>query len=845
LPLLFFWVNNIADSFNWTAIMTNKYKKNVIKYKPIALAVSLALMQINSTLADDLSDKVETVKNQLPAVQVIGTMPLEGIGLPLEKIPADVKIVGGEQMQAQGALTFADYINANLPGVSVVETQGNPFQPDIRYRGYSASALLGAPQGLSIFQDGVRINEPFGDVVSWDLVPMIAIRQMQLMPGTNPVYGLNTQGGAIALTTKRGRDSLGGSVQQTVGSWGRRNTQVEFGGILNNGHDFYLAANRLDENGWRDSSPTSISQAFGQFGWQDSKTDLNFTVTLADNQMTGNGLVPNEFLKNLSRRSVYTKPDETTNQMVFLNLTGTRDIGNEELLSGNVYYRHVDRKTYNGDLNGDAGEQGTQSAINNFIAACKAGGASGGVSDEKSSPTSYTQVDELCSAAINTSKTRKNGFGANVQWSSAAKLADRGNVLSTGLGYGRSKTRFLQDTQYGYLASDRGVTSVPYYGDSTDLSGITDTFSIYGSNTHSFSDRMHLTTATRYNYTKVSNVDNLIPAGTTDDNGKDSLTASHNYQRLNPSIGIAYNVSQRLTTFASYSEGTRTPTAMELGCSSATSPCKLPNAMAGDPPLKQVVSKGFDVGARGLLDGDIGWSLAGYYANSENDILFVNSSATGTASTGYFQNVGTTRRLGFDSSIFGKVNKFSWAASLSYVRATFEDSFASYVGNHPSNARVAGSRDAVAPGDRIPGVPELQLKLRGSYDVNNSFRGGTNILAFSDSYLTGNENNQYGPYSTSYLGNGKSGGYVVVHLDTEYKIENTGWKIISKVNNAFNTNYNTGGWVGGNMFNRSTGAYAGDDYRTSFFAPGAPRAFWIGLKYEFDRKKSTAVIDRD
>ena len=114
MPLLFFWVNNIADSFNWTAIMTNKYKKNVIKYKPIALAVSLALMQINSTLADDLSDKVEIVKNQLPAVQVIGTMPLEGIGLPLEKIPADVKIVSGEQMQEQGALTFADYINANL-----------------------------------------------------------------------------------------------------------------------------------------------------------------------------------------------------------------------------------------------------------------------------------------------------------------------------------------------------------------------------------------------------------------------------------------------------------------------------------------------------------------------------------------------------------------------------------------------------------------------------------------------------------------------------------------------------------------------------------------------------------
>ena len=84
--------------------------------------------------------------------------------------------------------------------------QGNPFQPDVNYRGYTASPLLGTPQGLSVYMDGVRLNQPFGDVVSWDLIPRLAIcHRSPLMPGSNPLFGLNTLGGALAMQTKDGR----------------------------------------------------------------------------------------------------------------------------------------------------------------------------------------------------------------------------------------------------------------------------------------------------------------------------------------------------------------------------------------------------------------------------------------------------------------------------------------------------------------------------------------------------------------------------------------------------------------------------------------------------------------
>lgn len=88
--------------------------------------------------------------------------------------------------------------------MSIIATQGNPFQPDLNFRGFTASPLLGTPQGLSVYMDGVRLNQPFGDVVSWDLIPRSVIGSIALMPGSNALFGLNTLGGALAIQTKDG-----------------------------------------------------------------------------------------------------------------------------------------------------------------------------------------------------------------------------------------------------------------------------------------------------------------------------------------------------------------------------------------------------------------------------------------------------------------------------------------------------------------------------------------------------------------------------------------------------------------------------------------------------------------
>jgi len=99
-------------------------------------------------------------------VTVVGTTPIAGVGVTIDKLPAPVQVATSGELQASGALDLSAFMNARLTGVHVNQMQGNPYQPDVSYRGYTASPLLGTPQGVSVYMDGVRLNQPFGDVVS-------------------------------------------------------------------------------------------------------------------------------------------------------------------------------------------------------------------------------------------------------------------------------------------------------------------------------------------------------------------------------------------------------------------------------------------------------------------------------------------------------------------------------------------------------------------------------------------------------------------------------------------------------------------------------------------------------
>lgn len=794
-----------------------------IKPKMILMAILAAYAAPQMAYAEDNGNAVDLGK-----IEVIGTTPLAGVGLPIEQIPSNVQVVKGKALQQQNSLSIADYMNNNLQGVSVNETQNNPYQPDILFRGFTASPLLGTPQGLSVFQDGVRVNEPFGDAVNWDLIPVNAIAGMNLMPGSNPVFGLNTLGGALSVQTKNGRTHQGGGIETSFGSWSRKTVAAEFGGVsADNSVDYFLAGNYFDEDGWRDHSPTEVKQIFGKVGWQNEASRLELSYTGADNDMVGNGLVQKELMEDFGRETINTKPDQTKNTLSFLNLNGSHWLNDDVQLSANTYYRKSKRKTLNGDINDDYDLLATGTVAGN----------------DADCPLGTGDEDELCSGALNRSNTDQKGYGFNAQLAFNQPLLEKQNQLILGLGYDYSRVKFNQSTEYGIINASRGVDgiNVESADAEVDLLGKTRSWGVFATDTLSLTNQWHLTLSGRYNHIKVKNTDKINPKGSFEDVDGDpltpdedvSLSGNHSFSRFNPAIGLSFTPTKDLSVYGSYNEGMRAPTSMELGCANPNVPCKLPNAMAGDPPLDEVVSKTFELGARGNLTTDVKWSAAVYRTENHDDIQFISTNATN--GMGYFDNVGKTRRMGLDAGLSGAIGSFSWNAGYSYLKATYESDLEL---TNALNSTTDGNAIQVKKGDRLANLPEHSFKLRLQLDVTPNWSVGTNINTFSDVYVRGNENNKHRANdgdADHVQDSGKIGGYTVVNLDTRYKFGDSGWQVFAKAINIFDKEYASGGQFGENWI--ENGVFSGEGEASKFLMQGAPRAGWIGVRYDFGGKK--------
>ncbi|NBT43120.1 MAG: TonB-dependent receptor, partial [Alphaproteobacteria bacterium] len=273
--------------------------------------------------------------------------PLPGIGVDKNILPSNVQVIKIDDVSDQPGISFADYLNNNNSSVTINEVGGNPWQPEIRFRGYTAGSILGNEQGLSVYVDGVRQNQPFSDVVLWDTLPQFAFSGSQVVPGTNPIYGLNTLGGAMAFQTKSGHSFNKSRASFTAGSWDRQISLFEHGGTYG-AFDLYAGYQYTKEDGWRDYSPSHLNQYFTKLGWEDEATRAEISYTGADNKLIGNGLAPKYLLGN-DNEGINTVPDETKNMFGQVNMAISHFFNDETMLSANLFWKRSDRATWNGD----------------------------------------------------------------------------------------------------------------------------------------------------------------------------------------------------------------------------------------------------------------------------------------------------------------------------------------------------------------------------------------------------------------------------------------------------------------------------------------------------------------
>jgi outer membrane receptor protein involved in Fe transport len=796
-------------------------------------------------------------------VDVVASTPLVGNDLSLQDMPGPVQTAAAQDLSNSGSLDLSDFLNRRLSGVNINENQENPFQPDLNYRGYTASPLLGTSEGISVYLDGVRQNQPFGDVVSWDLIPRVAIADVTLVPGSNPLFGLNSLGGAVSVQTKNGGSYPGTSISVYGGSFGRRAVEFEHGKSTARGWNWYVAGNLLHDDGWRIKSPSDVRQMFSKLGWQAAKTTINLSFAYADNFLTGNGLQEQRFLAR-NYASGYTYGDTTANRSPFVNLSVRHAVSSALTFSGNAYFRYIRADSVNPNLNSNSLDESVYQPTAADIAALKAAGYTGypaSGANASNTPFPYwrciaqgLQFSEpigKCDGIVIRSSTKQNNYGLSGQLTWSTSTGRHRNQFTVGTAWDRSSLTFQQATQFGYINPDYTITPINSFEDGStssngapvdtrvNLRGLPQTWSIYATDTLSIGNKWSFTVSGRFNRATINNRDRMDPGG-----GPGSLDGQYVFDRFNPSAGVTFSPIPFVNLYASYAESSRAPTSIELGCADPNNPCNLPNALAGDPPLKQVITRTFEAGIRSGQGESLNWSAGWFRATNYNDLLFVTSDVTGN---GYFKNFGRTLRQGAEVHLSTRINRVTLGGNYTFLRATYQSPEAVDGSSNSTNDSALGGSPGmdgviqIQPGDRIPLIPQHMFKAFADAQITRKISADLDFIAVSSSYARGNENNQSRPDGIYYLGPGTSPGYGVVNLGARYQVHKR-LQLFAQINNLLDHHYYTAAQLGptgftnqGTFIARPLPAVDGNFplVHATFYAPGAPFGVRGGMRFSF------------
>ncbi len=721
----------------------------------------------------------------IETVDVVAVTPLHGSGVPRLHIPANVQVIlatpGTQALTDLGAI-----LTRGMAPLQASEPQGGTFQPDVLFRGFGASPLLGASEGLAVYLDGMRANEPFGDIVNWDALPPGALASINVMPGSNPLFGLNALGGAVSVRTRDGFSAQGGRMAITAGAFDRYRADAEIGGA-GRGWAGFAAGSLLDEGGWRDASPSTLRRLFGKASWRGGATALDLGTTLASNDLLGNGTVPERLLAE-RRRAVFTYPDRTDHDLTAVTARFDHQPSSTLRLETMAYVRDARL----GTLNGDAGDDDDDD--------------DDGDDDDHAGADDDDDGDEdgpAYDAALNRSRTRSRSVGATAQLVSTRRWLGRANHGVVGLGVDAATSDFSFESEFGFLSPSREAigAGVLEADAAVGLDADTRTVSAFLTDTLDATSRVHVTASLRANRTTVRLRDRL---------GTD-LDGDHVFSRLNPAVGVTWDAHADVNLYASYAQSSRVPTPVELTCADPDDPCRLPNAFVSDPPLDQPVAGTWETGARGVLPRG-SWSASIFSTRVDDDLIFVSSGRQRGA--GHFENVARTHRRGLEAGGEWRAGVVTLTGTYTWQQAIFGTDVSVPSLFHPEAQETALR---VRRGDALPGIPAhlgrlgLSARLGSGLDVAATWR------AQSSQFLRGDEANLLDPVPA----------FAVVDAQARWRVARR-LTVVGQVVNLFDAGYATFGMLG-------NAGLLGEAYEDEprFVSPGAPRAGWVGVEVGF------------
>jgi outer membrane receptor protein involved in Fe transport len=744
-----------------------------------------------------------------PTLVLYPTTPLTGSGIDIDKVPASVNVVDVNQIDRVRSANVADALQQYVPSIIVNEVAGNPFQPDVQFRGFVASPVAGTPQGLAVYQNGVRINEAFGDTVNWDLIPTAAIGSIAVVTN-NPAFGLNALGGAVNVQMKNGFNYHGIEIDTMGGSFGRIQSAAQWGKQVDK-VSVYGALEGLHDDGFRNFSASNVRRFYGDVGYKNDTSELHINMGAADNKFGAPTTVPVELLQQYYG-ATYTTPQTSSHRVGYVNLTGKVEATPAWTIEGSAHARVFDQNTLDGNPTGTRPCAADPTLLCFGDGSTPANGLNGAQLANPFDPgTTLGERDRTTTHSTTT--------GASLQATNSDQLFGHNNKFVLGGSFDSSVTRFSASAELGTIAPNFVVSgSGIFLGQSGNpvsigpvaLRTINQYSGFYALDTFDLTNAFSMTGGGRFNAARI----------TLEDQVGNALNGNETFNRFNPIVGGTYKLLPGLTAYAGYSEANRAPTPLELGCADPAHPCTVAAFLVSDPPLKQVVSRTVEAGLRGTKDlsiGTLGWKIGVFRAKNTDDILAIPSPVL--QGFGYFQNVGTTRRQGIEAEVTLRSAALQLYASYALVDARFLDALK--VGSNSPFADVSGNVQ-IRPGNRIPAIPRSRIKAGIDYSVTDAFKVGADALFVSTQYVVGDESNQAQRLPS----------YAVLNLHASYQINKT-FQIYARADNVFDNRYATYGrfFATGAVPNFANGDAPFTDPRS--VSPARPRAFYAGLRATF------------
>lgn len=745
------------------------------------------------------------------AAPIIVTAPGGNIdlddALALER--RDITVAGAPDLLA--ALT------RNFAGVTLQDAQNNPWQPNLVYRGYVASPLVGQAQGLAAYIDGARFNQPFGDTVNFELIPDAAIRSVSLRDAS-PVYGLNTLGGALVIATATGRTEPGVEATAAFGSYGERDLALSAGGTRGD-FSWFGAVQYREEDGWRDFSPSDLVNGFIDLGYDGEAAGFHIKAIGADTDLTGNGVTPVELLA-ARRQSVFTWPDNQRNRYGRISFHPWLAIGDLVRFEATLYRQRRRASLLNGDA-ADIGACEDDPALEDLLC-LETVGDDGDEEQTLLTDSNGDPIDDVLDGGdygvFNRGSVRSRSEGVLAQIITEQDMGTRRNRLVLGVSYDSSENDFAAATELGELTEDRGVDGLGFVIEQADraiapvaLASRSRFWGVFASDTLPLGATLTAEIGLRWNHARVVLEDQLGTA----------LNGDHSFSRLNPGVEFDWAVSPAVSVRAGYAETSRVPTEAELSCADENAPCSLANFFIADPPLEQVVAKTFELGASGRRRSygwEIDWLASAYRATNVNDIQFVASDIRGR---GHFENIGRTRRQGVEASLTARRGGLRLGASYAFIDATFR---LPVTLSSPANPEADDDGEInVAKGDRLTGIPRHSAVLTADYEGrigSRAFSIGGDMALRSGQWLVGDEANR----------NPQVPGYAVFNLRGRIEAARGAW-LFAEARNLFDREFATFGTFSEVDEVDLAEVPGASDPRA--YGPGAPRRVTAGITARF------------